>query len=268
MIAEELARGAARLAAAGIETPRLDAELLLSAALDVTRTELILGARRELPAPARRRYEELLDRRREREPVAYLVGRRWFRRLELEVDSRVLIPRPETELLVQAALTLPEGSRVADVGTGSGAIALALADERSDLRICGLDISPEALEVARANARRLGLAVEFRRSDLLDDGEYDAVVANLPYVAEGATLAPESARHEPPAALYGGPDGLAAIRRLAGQLAERPAVRWAALEIGCEQGPAVARIMRSSGFAEVERRRDLAGLARIVVGRR
>ena len=201
----------------------------------------------------------LIDRRAAREPVAYILGSKGFRRLELKVDPRVLVPRPETELLVEAALALPPGASVADVGTGSGAVALALADERPDLDVTGFDISADALTVARANGARLGLPVMFRQADLLDGGGYDAVVANLPYVAEAerSDLPPEITRYEPEVALFAGEDGLDLIRRLATALPD--GVRSIALEIGAMQGDAVTELLARSGFAEVNRHRDLAG---------
>ena len=157
-----------------------------------------------------------------REPVAYITGVKGFRHLDLHVDARVLIPRPETETLVEAALGLPQSARVVDVGTGSGAVALALKDERPDLAVTATDVSEEALAVARANAARLGLDVRFARADLLDGvGEVDAVVSNPPYVEDGAELAPEIARHEPAGALYAGLDGLDVVRRLVAQAGER-----------------------------------------------
>src|SRR5204862_41041 len=134
---------------------------------------------------------------------------------ERAVDPRVLIPRPETELLVELAVAaLPHGARVVDVGTGSGAVALALADERPDLRVTGSDASEDALAVARANGERLGLEVEWVLAAGVPDGEWDGVIANLPYVAEGDALAPEIMRHEPAGALFAGPDGLDALRAL------------------------------------------------------
>ena len=203
-----------------------------------------------------------------REPVAYLLGRRGFRRLELVVDARVLVPRPETELLVEAALGLPRGARVVDVGTGSGAVALALKDERGDLDVRGTDVSEEALAVARANAARLGLDVALSHADLLEDaGPVDAVLSNPPYVAEAdrATLPPEVARHEPALALFAGPDGLDVVRRLVAQ-AGASAATLLALEVGQGQAPAVAGLVRAAGFSEVEALRDLAGIERVVVG--
>ena len=205
-------------------------------------------------------------RREAREPVAYILGRRAFRRLELSVDRRVLIPRPETELLVEVGLSLPAGARVVDVGTGSGAVALALKDERRDLVVRGVDVSADAVDVARANASALGLDVEFACGDLLDEvSDVDAVLANLPYVADGAELPPEITRYEPAGALFAGADGLDLVRRLVGVVAG-PGVALLALEIGPEQADEVSGLLWDAGFAEVAVRHDLAGLARVVVG--
>jgi release factor glutamine methyltransferase len=208
-------------------------------------------------------FREYVRRRARREPVAYILGRKGFRRLELEVDPRVLIPRPETEHVVEAALTLPRGARVVDVGTGSGAIALALADERPDLRVAATESSAGALAVARANAARLGLDVELLAGDLLEpvSGPVDAVVSNPPYVPTGERLAPELA-YEPAEALYAGPDGLEVYRRLAPALRDVPFV---ALEVGIGQAAAVAALLEGH---EIEVVPDLAGIERVVVGRR
>jgi len=257
------------LRAGGVESPRLDAELLLAHALGVERTALMLDPARPVEGPAVRIFQEAVRRRAvEREPLAYITGLRAFRRLVLAVDRRVLIPRPETELLVEAALELPHGTRALDVGTGSGAAALALKDERPDLIVTGIDVSADALAVARANAQRLGLQVDFRVGDLLEGAPAaDAVIANLPYVESGARLQPEIARHEPAIALRAGPDGLEVVRRLIEQAATGPA-RWLALELGLSQARAVERLARRAGFATVEIRRDLAGHERVVVVRR
>jgi release factor glutamine methyltransferase len=248
------------LTAAGCDTPRLDAEVLLAAAMGVDRGVLIADPDRGVePEP----FREYVRRRAQREPVAYILGRKGFRRLELAVDPRVLIPRPETEHVVEAALSLPAGARVVDVGTGSGAIALALADERPDLRVVGTESSPGALDVARANAARLGLPVELLEGDLLEpvEGAIDAVVCNPPYVRTGERLAPEL-DYEPAEALYAGPTGLEAYRRLAPALADVPFV---ALEVGEGQAGDVAALLVSH---EIELVRDLAGIDRVVVGRR
>jgi release factor glutamine methyltransferase len=266
-IATAVRRGQAVLAAAGCDSPHLDAELLLAETLGVGRERLVLDRDRDLSADELERFRALVARREAREPVAYILGRREFRRIVLSVDRRVLIPRPETELLVEVGLELPDGAVVADVGTGSGAVALALADERPDLVIRGLDASEDALAVARENARRLGLPVEFAWADLLDATRYDAVLANLPYVAEGAELAPEITRYEPSCALFAGSDGLDVIRRLVALVGDRgrplPVV---ALEIAAQQSEAVRALLAGIGYATVTVRRDLAGLDRAVVG--
>src|SRR3954452_20633766 len=168
------------LKAAGCDTPRLDAEILLAETLRVSRAEVIADSRRLLSGPQARVYMELGRRRRGGEPVAYILGRKGFRFIELAVDRRVLIPRPETEFVVEAALSLPAGTRVVDVGTGSGAIALSLKHERPDLSVSATDVSADALDVARANAARLGLDVEFVQGDLLAGLEANAVVSNPP----------------------------------------------------------------------------------------
>jgi release factor glutamine methyltransferase len=253
------------LRAASVDTPRLDAEVLLADALGVTRADL-LARDLTVEGAAIRRFQDAVRRRAVgREPVAYITGRRGFRHLELAVDPRVLIPRPETELLVELALaSLPPAARVVDVGTGSGAVALALADERGDLRVTGADVSPDALAVARANGERLGLAVAWVEADGVPGGDWDGVVANLPYVADGEALAPEITRHEPRGALFAGPDGLDALRALAG------AVRapWVALEHGAVQGAAVRALLEQAGYAVVATHRDLAGHDRVTTGAR
>jgi release factor glutamine methyltransferase len=271
MSAQVLAHATDALAAAGCETPRLDAEVLLAEAVDVDRLTLLARNGTALSTAQRRRFEALIARRARREPVAYIVGRRAFRDLELAVDPRVLVPRPETELLVETALELPNGARVLDVGTGSGAVALAIKHERPDLEVAGSDVSADALAVARANGERLGLGVAWHRADLLAGaaGPWDAVVANPPYVAnaELGNLAPEIARHEPLAALEGGDDGLEVIDRLVGELAAGR-VPWVALEVGLGQADAVRKCLGGAGYRFTEARPDLAGIARVVVARR
>jgi release factor glutamine methyltransferase len=268
-VREALDSAVVALSAAGVDTPRLDAEVLLAHALGVDRTRLVIDRDRPVEGPAVRAFQDAVRRRSvAREPVAYITGTKGFRHIDLHVDGRVLIPRPETETLVEAALALPHGARVVDVGTGSGAVALALKDERPDLEVTASDTSADALAVARANAERLGLDVRFRAGDLLDGaGQIDAVLSNPPYVEDGAVLQPEIARHEPPGALFAGADGMAVIRRLAEQ-AGASAARFVALEVGTGQAPGVAEILRAAGFTQTEARRDLAGIERVVVGRR
>jgi release factor glutamine methyltransferase len=259
------------ITAAGCQTPRLDAEVLLASILGVSRERLLLDGDLRVAGGAVRAFQDSVRRRAvEREPVAYIVGRREFRRLELAVDRRALIPRPETELLVEAALELPQGAHVLDVGTGSGAVALALKDERPDLEVTASEISDPALELARANGLRLGLDVRWLRADLLagvPDG-FEALVANLPYVAESerSALAPEILRHEPLGALFAGADGLQAIRSLIEQLASLPRVGFVALEVGAGQAGAVAGLVRGAGFRSARRLQDLAGVERVVLG--
>jgi release factor glutamine methyltransferase len=261
------------IAAAGCETPRLDAEILLANILGVSRERLLIDDSLLVQGPAVRAYQDAVRRRAVlREPVAYILGRRSFRMLELQVDPRALIPRPETELLVEAGLELRGPQRVLDVGTGSGAVALALKQERGDLLIAGSDCSEAALQLARANATRLGLDVAWHRADLLEGlpGEYDAVLSNLPYVPDGdrGSLAPEILRHEPAGALFSGPDGLDAIRALLVALSSRPVVRFLALEIGAGQADAVGALVGEAGFPSVRRLRDLAGIERVIIGER
>jgi release factor glutamine methyltransferase len=231
----------------------------------VGRERLVIDRDEPVPEPVRRSFEELLARREAREPIAYILGRQAFRRLELFVDRHVLIPRPETELLVEVGLELVRGARVVDVGTGSGAVALALKDERPDLRVSGADVSADAVAVARANAERLELDVTFVVADLMSGVFADAVLANLPYVASGAELPPDVVRYEPPGALFAGADGLDVIRRAVSAIAG-PTVGLVALEIGPEQSAAVQQLLWDAGFGSVGVRRDLAGLERVVVG--
>jgi release factor glutamine methyltransferase len=251
------------LAAAGCDTPRLDAELLVAAALGVDRGRLHVDPGAGVEPAAARSIGEWVRRRARREPVAYILGRRGFRHIELSVDPRVLIPRPETELLVEVALELPAGARVHDVGTGSGAIALAIAHERPDLAVSASDASAGAVEVARANARRLGLPVEVTHASGLPDAarSADLVVANLPYVteAEWGSLEPEIVRFEPREALVAGEDGLDAIRAL---VAQAPA----GLRVALEHAPAQAAQVGAM-LAEPETRADLAGRERVTIGR-
>src|SRR4051812_27399286 len=254
------------LTAAGCDTPRLDAEVLLAHVLGVDRAALFADPGRGLMPAEARAFADAARRRREREPVAYITGSKGFRMLDLAVDARVLIPRPETEHVVEAALTLPRGARVVDVGTGSGAIALALKAERPDLDVLATDTSADALEVARGNAARLGLDVTFLHGDLLAGaGQVDAVVSNPPYVGEDEPVMPEVARYEPREAVYAPGDALAVVRRVVAAAAGAGFPAW---EIGARQAAAGAALVAGAGFETVERVCDLAGIERVVVGRR
>lgn len=255
------------LNAAGVDSPRLDAELLLAHALGVDRARLIIDRDLAVAGSAAREFQTLVRRRAiDREPVAYLLGSKGFRHIVLDVDPRVLIPRPETELLVEVGLSLPEGSSVVDVGTGSGAIALALKSERPDLRVRANDISEDAIDVARSNARRLGLDVAFSLEDLFSS-PVDAVLSNPPYVADGDELPRDVADHEPRQALFAGSDGLGVIRRLLGRAGEL-GISLVALEHGMGQAEAVARIAAENGYEDIEHIKDLAGIERVTVVKR
>ncbi len=216
-------------------------------------------------------YRAAIARRGAREPVAYITGHRGFRRLELAVDPSVLVPRPETEMLVERVLEVAaDGAAVLDWGTGSGAVALALADERPDLRVTGADRSETALEVARRNDA--ASAVEWIHSDgfaALAGRRFDVVAANPPYLSDDdlAAAAPELA-FEPAGALASGPTGLEAISALARESPERLAPGgWLVIEVGAGQADAVSRLLIQSGFVDVDVRRDLAGIPRVVAGR-
>lgn len=260
------------IGASASQSPALDAELLLAFALGVDRAALITDPQREVTGPPVRLFQDLVRRRSVgHEPVAYLVASKGFRSIELEVDSRVLVPRPETELLVELALALPQAARVLDVGSGSGAIALALKQERPDLTVCGSDISAKALELARRNAERLELDVEFFEADLLTGiaGQWDAILSNPPYIAESqrAALPVEVIGHEPELALMAGADGLDVIRPLISAAAQSKA-RLLAIELGAGQAGAVAQLVAAAGFTKVAAHADLAGIERVIVGER
>jgi release factor glutamine methyltransferase len=274
-VREALAAATDALAAAGVDSPRLDAELLLEAATGTDRAQLAAHPEAPIAPAAGRTFGGLVRRRVRREPLAYVLGHRGFRRIELAVDRRVLIPRPETELLVEVALELRPRT-VLDVGTGSGAVALAIADELEEVSVTATDTSSDAIAVARANAARLGLAERIRfevvtgsgghEGERSDPAPWELVVANLPYVSEIAwpSLAPEIRKWEPREALVAGADGLDAIRSL---LARPPACRAIALEVGAGQAAAVGELLRGAGFPAVERRLDLAGIERVIVAR-
>jgi release factor glutamine methyltransferase len=256
------------------ETPRLDAELLLADAMGVARDRLILGGGAPDPA-ALARFEALLERRRRHEPVAHILGHREFWSLTLRVTPDVLIPRPDSETLVAAALEARRSAPpvgVLDLGTGSGALLLALLSEWPAARGVGVDRSLAAVQVARENARRLGMAgrADWLVADWADalDGRFDVVLCNPPYVPAGAAVMPDVARHEPASALYAGPDGLAAFRRLLPQLPRLLAAGGVAvLEFGAGQGDALVDLARAVGLVG-ETRADLAGRPRALVLRR
>ena len=262
--------------ARGLDSPRLDAECLLAHALGLSRLDLYLQHDKPVVESERAALRELVRRRaRERVPVAQLTGRKEFWSLPLAVDGNVLVPRPETETLVETALTFlpdPEGEyRILDVGTGSGAIALALAHERRKARVLATDVSAAALEVARGNACRLGLAdrVSFAAGSLLEPAagqRFDLVVSNPPYLAlgEAAGLPPELA-HEPPEALFAGPDGLAVLAPLvAGVACVLATSAGFVVELAPDQAEGVAVACAAAGLRDVRVIRDLAGRPRVV----
>jgi release factor glutamine methyltransferase len=268
--ADAIAAAIDAFAAAGIETPRLDAEVLLSNIAGVDRAALIADRELVLEPSAARGYSEAVRRRLRREPVAYILGSKGFRHIDLVVDRRVLIPRPETEMLVELALEI-EPRSVLEIGTGSGAIALAVADELPRCRVIATDVSDGAIEVAVANASRLGLSerVEFMLGSLPEGRQdFDLILANLPYVPDSDGLPPEVGQWEPEGALFGGPDGTEVIAEVLKAMNETgigaPAV---GLEIGQGQGERVAELVREAGWPEAEVRLDLAGIDRVVVGR-
>lgn len=255
---EALAEAERRLAAAGVETPRVDAEWLVAHLLRTTRS----GVRGRLTEEVAG-LEPLLARREAREPLAYVLGEWGFRRLTLRTDPRALVPRPETEALVERALALVveiEAPRVLDVGVGSGAVALAVKDERPDARVTGVDVSPAALALARENAERLGLDVELREAGTEAAAEgWDLVVSNPPYVASLEGLQPEL-RHEPEVALLG-----TGFHR---EIARIASTRFLAFEVADGQAPEVAHELAELGYRDVRVGCDLAGSERIVEGTR
>jgi release factor glutamine methyltransferase len=290
-VRELLAWTAERFAGLGIDEARVDAERLLARALGCSRIQLYVQHDRLLDEDERTGFRELVRRRLAREPVAYIEGSKGFHALDLElvVDRRVLIPRPETEHLVDwllESLRPPPAPlmNVLDVGTGSGAIALAVAKARHEVHVTAVDASPDALEVARQNVERfelgegveIGERVTLRVSNLLDaveipSGGFDAIAANLPYIpsAELRTLAPEVRDWEPRAALDGGPDGLAVIRRLIAVVRERRALAPGGrllLEVGIGQAETVEGLLRAAGFDDVGSRSDYARIPRVVAG--
>jgi len=270
-------KAAGHMAERGIENARLEAELLMAAVLGVSRLDLYLQFDRPLNEQELTTYREHVKRRLKREPLQYIVGHVQFREIELNVDRRVLIPRPETEVLVGEVLTWAArhgAKRAIDLGTGSGAIALSLAKEGAFEQVVATDVSRDALKVAYGNADRLGLKdrIEWRHGSLWDvvrDGEtFDVIVSNPPYVeSTSAThLQPEVAEWEPAQALFAGPDGLDILRQIvtgAPDRLNRPGLL--AVEIGAGQADAVKEIAERTGaFAAVQAVRDLSGRDRII----
>jgi release factor glutamine methyltransferase len=270
-----------RLRAAGVASARLDAELLLAWAAGASRADTIAG-NIELSRDTLARFEVAIGRRFRREPLAYIVGYKEFHSLEFEVSPAVLIPRPETETLVDAALKFVETAipaRVLEIGAGSGAIAISLAHDCPGLELVATDISADVLEVARRNAQRHHVAarIEFRRADLfepLDGGEalgrFDLIVSNPPYVEDGAiaALEPEVRDFEPRSALAGGADGLEFYRRIAVRAREHLARGGALMvEVGAGQAPAVSKLFADAGMRRLDVINDLAGVARVVAAR-
>ena len=254
---EALAEAERRLAAAGVETPRVDAEWLVAHVLGTTRSGLVTRGDDAVEG-----LEPLLARREAREPLAYVLGEWGFRRLTLKTDARALVPRPETETLVERALALvaeTERPRILDVGVGSGAIALALKDERSDAEVVGVDVSGDALALARENAERLGLDVELREQDGIEAARegWDLVVANPPYVESLGGLQAEL-RWEPEVALVG-----AGVHE---RLARAAEARFMAFEVGDGQAAEVAEIVTRAGWRDVRITPDLTGTERVVEG--
>lgn len=270
--AQALRTAATRLAAVS-DTPRLDAELLMAHAAGVAREVLLLQLR-DMTAPEG--FAAMVERRLAHEPVSHITGRRDFWTLSLAVTPDVLIPRPDTETLMEAAVAHFRGTagprRILDLGTGSGALLLAALDQWPEARGLGIDISAAALDVARGNAQRCGLAnrAEFRQGDWFAGLEerFDLILANPPYIRTGTALAPEVAEHEPHDALFAGPDGLDAYRRIAPNLAARLAPGGlAAIEIGFDQQDDASRLFAGQGLT-ISVSTDLGGRPRCITAAR
>ncbi|MBA3401924.1 MAG: peptide chain release factor N(5)-glutamine methyltransferase [Actinobacteria bacterium] len=269
--ATALTRATDRLSRAGCESAHVDAEILLAHVLETTRSALRADTRRELDDAASDELDRLLARRERREPLAYVLGEWGFRRLTLNVDARVLVPRPETEIVVERCLARIAGvtrPRVLDVGTGSGAIALAIADEAPGTRVTAMDASQDALDVARENSSRTGLTVEVVHGDLFDglpDGPWDLVVSNPPYVRphEIDALEPEVRDWEPRAALVGEGATEAVARAAVSVLRSGGAL---VLETADGDNGRVADLLHRLGYVELETTSDLAGRDRAVEG--
>ena len=261
-VAEALRLAEERLGAAGVDTPHVDAELLVAHVLGVTRSQLHVEREREVPDG----LQELVERRARREPLAYVLGEWGFRHLTLKTDARALVPRPETEIVVERCLALLAGEpapRVLDLGTGSGAIALAIADEHPGARVTAVDSSPDALALARENSETLDLDIDLHEAGLeaVEEG-WDLVVSNPPYVAasEWDSLQPEIRDWEPRAALVG--EGLHE------EIARRAHTLRLVLEVGDDQAETVAESLESLGYSSVTITSDLTDRERVVEGSR
>lgn len=260
---EMVKQAAASIATAGCDAPEADAKALVAKALEMSVEDLELDGSTTVSPQMREEIERLVARRQEREPLAYIVGSARFREIEIGVDERVLVPRRETELLVAAGVELPQGARVHEVGTGSGAIALALLSERPDLRVTASDLSPEAVDKALENAERLGIQLEVTVAAGIPDSvdQVDLLIANLPYITADTIgeRSPEI-RREPEIAVQGesGDDGLGVIRRL---IEETPSGWRMALEHDTHHGPVMRELLR-----DAETRRDYRGDERVTVG--
>lgn len=284
-LGEEVTSAARLLSDAGVETPLLDAQLLAAHVLDSSRLDIIAHPERLLTEREAEDYRLLTEKRASRYPLAYLLGRREFHGIDIEVAAGVLVPRPETEVLVEQCVgrldrqdTRGDGLTVADIGAGSGAIAVALGKELPSARVYATEVSPIALKVARANVQKQNLStrVTVFEGDLLDPllglgVVFDAIVSNPPYIPSGdiESLQPEVSRFEPREALDGGPDGLVVYRRLMPEaLRMLRSGGFIAVEIGGGQADAVREIATRGGYARVEVVPDLAGIQRVVIAYR
>jgi len=264
---------AARTRLTASDSAQLDAELLLGQVLGLSRAQLFTRPEQPLTLAQQQAFDLLVERRAAGEPVAYLVGTQGFWTLTLQVNAAVLVPRPETELLVEWALQCICDLRapdIADLGTGSGAIALALASERPDARVIATDVSPQALALARANAQRInGGAVEFRQGSWfvpLARARYDLIVSNPPYIA-AADAHLTALTHEPTLALTDGGDGLGCLRTIvAGASVHLKPGAWLLVEHGYDQADGVQQLFAGAGFGQIETRRDLGGQPRATGG--
>lgn len=272
-----LQSAAETLATAGVDTPILDAEVILSRAIGCSRVDLLSHPGLVPSDKAIEKFMQGVDRRTEREPLAYIIGEREFYGICFEVDRSVLVPRPETEVLVDTAIQFLRNLRcpaVADIGVGSGAVAVSIAKNVPDAVVYGTDLSASALEVARRNAELAGVQerMHFLEGDLyapLDDMSFDLIVSNPPYIPTGEidSLEPEIAKYEPREALDGGPDGMDCHRRLTSAAPEYLKCGGAlALEVGAGQSSAVGELFRANGFKDVRAVPDYGGIERVVFG--